>query len=116
MRRLLICALLVGSAVAQTNPTLYEKWTPPNGTASQTGSSGLLTFDNLFQVDGVWIGTGGATLQPGDVLYHGPDELQRAAHGLSGTADRRERDWPMFYQSLRFGSNQQLHRKFIGCG
>jgi hypothetical protein len=64
MRRLLICALLVGSAVAQTNPTLYEKWTPPNGTASQTGSSGLLTFDNLFQVDGVWIGTGGATLQP----------------------------------------------------
>ena len=68
MRKLfsILFALLcvTGSASAQL-ATLYEKWTPPNGTASQTGTTGLLTFDSLFQVDGVWIGTGGATLQPG---------------------------------------------------
>jgi Glycosyl hydrolases family 16 len=96
---LLAFLLLAVACLAQSSPTLYEKWTPPNGTSSQAGSSGLLTYDNLFQVDGLWIGTGGASITPGlatfttadPTSYNGPPtgylELQIGVNGTGACAN-----------------------------
>jgi hypothetical protein len=65
MRFVIIFALLTGSAFGQlAGATVYEKMYAPNGSSSQTGSSGLQFADGYFQVDGVWVGTGNNTLEP----------------------------------------------------
>ena len=61
-----------GRLVGQT-PTLYEKFTPPNGSPSQTGTAGLDTADGAFQVDGPWIGTGGNDLLPSLAVFTDAD-------------------------------------------
>lgn len=61
-----------GLLVGQT-PTLYEKFTPPNGSPSQTGTAGLDTADGAFQVDGPWIGTGGNDLLPSLAVFTDAD-------------------------------------------
>jgi hypothetical protein len=58
--------------MAQT-PTLYEKFTPPNGSSSQTGTAGLDTADGAFQVDGPWVGTGGNELLPSLAVFTDAD-------------------------------------------
>jgi hypothetical protein len=54
--------------IGQT-PSLYEKFTPPNGSSSQTGTAGLDTADGAFQVDGPWTGTGGNELLPSLAVF-----------------------------------------------
>jgi beta-glucanase (GH16 family) len=61
-----------GLLVGQT-PTLYEKFTPPNGSSSQTGTAGLDTADGAFQIDGPWIGTGGNDLLPSLTVFTDAD-------------------------------------------
>jgi len=65
MRKILltICVVLLAAPLwAQLN--IFEPGIPPNGAISQTGSSALLTNDNLFQVDGPWCATGSNSVDP----------------------------------------------------
>ncbi|SFK77205.1 family 16 glycosylhydrolase [Methylocapsa palsarum] len=50
-------------------PKVNEVFNPPNGTASQTGTTGLTTPDGLFKVDGTWTGTGGNTIVPSLAVF-----------------------------------------------
>lgn len=66
---MLIVLLLSAAALAQTpvpnTSTLFEKLYAPNGSSSQTGTTGLQFADGNFQVDGPWVGTGSNTIEPG---------------------------------------------------
>ncbi len=54
---------------SSTQPSLYEKFTPPNGTPSQTGTPALTTADGAFLVNGTWIGTGENQITPSLALF-----------------------------------------------
>jgi hypothetical protein len=75
-RFVLLVALSVGCSaghlIGQT-PSLYEKFTPPNGSSSQAGTAGLDTADGAFQVDGPWIGTGSNDLLPSLAVFTNAD-------------------------------------------
>jgi len=71
-RFVLLVTLSVGCTASQLigqTPTLYEKFTAPNGSASQAGTAGLDTADGAFQVDGPWTGTGGNDLLPSLAVF-----------------------------------------------
>lgn len=84
------CALFITLSIGCTSsrligqtPTLYEKFTPPNGSSSQTGTAGLDTADGAFQVDGPWVGTGGNELLPSLAVFTDadPTTLEQPATG-----------------------------------
>jgi len=71
-RFVLLVTLSVGCTASNLlgqAPSLYEKFTPPNGSSSQTGTAGLTTADGAFQIDGLWTGTGGNELLPSLALF-----------------------------------------------
>jgi len=71
-RFVLLVTLSIGCTashlIGQT-PSLYEQFTPPNGSSSQAGTAGLDTADKAFQVDGPWVGTGENELLPSLALF-----------------------------------------------
>jgi hypothetical protein len=59
-----------GHSIGQTpSLSLYEQFTPPNGTSSQAGTAGLDTTDGAFRVDGPWVATGENEFLPSLALF-----------------------------------------------
>ena len=66
---LAVTAQEVVTQVTTPAPSLNEVFLPPNGTSSQTGTTGLTTPDGHFKVDGTWTGTGGNTIMPSLAVF-----------------------------------------------